>query len=274
MSAPQPSFCRFLLVSQARALLSAFCFFACLLLSYPVHLLLPSLARYDALFILLLPLSVLVHRYQIPPFQSHAHPHEGLWVQLTFHVLGYAFELFKVNYTHSWSYPEAGLSKCFGVPLYAGFMYGAVGAYISASFQWYRVRVKRLSRSLLGGWIGLCYLSFFLRPFIHFDLRYISLLGLSITLFYTPLVGFTTRPFRLRALYPLLFLGVFVYLAENIATFGGAWVYRHQASGWMPVKLNIITSWMCLAAVPFGMSLLIRAGYQKRRESGVNGVVS
>lgn len=50
------------------------------------------------------------------------------------HVLGLAFELVKVR-VGSWSYPESGLTKIAGVPLYGGFMYAAVGSYVCRSWR-------------------------------------------------------------------------------------------------------------------------------------------
>lgn len=42
-----------------------------------------------------------------------------------FHLIGLALEIFKVH-MGSWSYPEEGYVKIFGVPLYSGFMYASV----------------------------------------------------------------------------------------------------------------------------------------------------
>lgn len=50
------------------------------------------------------------------------------------HVLGFAFELVKVH-VGSWTYPEPGLAKIAGVPLYGGFMYAAVGSYVCRAWR-------------------------------------------------------------------------------------------------------------------------------------------
>ncbi len=48
-----------------------------------------------------------------------------------FHLIGFALELFKTSSSiQSWSYPDFAYSKIYGVPLFTGFMYAAVGSYI------------------------------------------------------------------------------------------------------------------------------------------------
>src|SRR5689334_9442888 len=47
-----------------------------------------------------------------------------------FHALGFALEAFKTSSgIKSWSYPDFAYTKIFGVPLFSGFMYAAVGSY-------------------------------------------------------------------------------------------------------------------------------------------------
>jgi uncharacterized membrane protein YoaT (DUF817 family) len=48
-----------------------------------------------------------------------------------FHLIGFCLEVFKTSPAiGSWSYPDFGYTKLFGVPLFSGFMYAAVGSYI------------------------------------------------------------------------------------------------------------------------------------------------
>src|SRR2546423_8985766 len=48
-----------------------------------------------------------------------------------FHIIGFGLELFKTSSgVRSWSYPDFAYTKLFGVPLFSGFMYAAVGSYI------------------------------------------------------------------------------------------------------------------------------------------------
>jgi uncharacterized membrane protein YoaT (DUF817 family) len=46
-------------------------------------------------------------------------------------------------------------------------------------------------------------------------------------------------------------IGFFIWVAENIATFFGAWVYPHQARRWAIVGPNKISSWMLLVIISF-----------------------
>jgi uncharacterized membrane protein YoaT (DUF817 family) len=53
-----------------------------------------------------------------------------------FHVLGLCLEIFKTHPSvGSWSYPEESFFKIGTVPLYSGFMYAAVGSYISQAWR-------------------------------------------------------------------------------------------------------------------------------------------
>lgn len=46
-------------------------------------------------------------------------------------------------------------------------------------------------------------------------------------------------------------VGFFIWIAENIATFFGAWVYPYQAGQWAIVGPNKISSWMLLVIISF-----------------------
>jgi uncharacterized membrane protein YoaT (DUF817 family) len=53
-------------------------------------------------------------------------------------------------------------------------------------------------------------------------------------------------------------IAFFVWIAENIATFLGAWKYPHQHAGWQIVHFNIITSWFLLVVVSVVIVSIIR----------------
>src|SRR5699024_6821625 len=76
---------------------------------------LPLLPRYDWLLIIFLFMQW---------FMVHAglETRDELKVITLFHLIGLMLEIFKVH-MGSWSYPEEGYVKVFGVPLYSGFMY-------------------------------------------------------------------------------------------------------------------------------------------------------
>src|SRR5687768_7398154 len=60
-----------------------------------------------------------------------------------FHVIGFGLEVFKTSDAiRSWSYPDFAYSKVFGVPLFSGFMYAAVGSYIIQSWRLFDLRIR------------------------------------------------------------------------------------------------------------------------------------
>ena len=46
-------------------------------------------------------------------------------------------------------------------------------------------------------------------------------------------------------------IGFFVWVAENIATYYGAWQYPNPSGGWHPVSLAKISSWSSLVVFSF-----------------------
>ena len=60
-----------------------------------------------------------------------------------FHVIGFGLEVFKTSEAvGSWSYPDFAYTKLFGVPLFSGFMYAAVGSYIIQSWRLFDIRIR------------------------------------------------------------------------------------------------------------------------------------
>src|SRR5262249_44749477 len=46
-------------------------------------------------------------------------------------------------------------------------------------------------------------------------------------------------------------IGLFVWIAENVATYFGAWKYPYQHTGWTTVHTAKISSWFLLVIVSF-----------------------
>ncbi|WP_200309326.1 DUF817 domain-containing protein [Streptomyces adelaidensis] len=166
------------------------------------------------------------------------------------HVLGLAFELVKVR-VGSWTYPEPGLAKFAGVPLYGGFMYAAVGSYVCRSWRLldltltgYRARVTALLA------VGL-YVNFLSHHWLP-DLR-LLLGGLLLAVTTGTWAHYTIGERRHRMPLALSFalIGFFLWLAENIATYLGAWRYPYQLHGWEPVSVSKWVSWALLISVTF-----------------------
>ncbi|MGW1725763.1 DUF817 domain-containing protein [Streptomyces sp. NPDC002306] len=169
------------------------------------------------------------------------------------HLLGLAFELVKVR-MGSWSYPEPGLTKVAGVPLYGGFMYAAVGSYVCRSWRLmgltltgYRPRATAVLA------VGL-YVNFLSHHWLP-DLRW-ALGGLLIAVTTGTWVHFViaTRRYRMPLAVSFALIGFFLWLAENIATYLGAWTYPDQVHGWEPVSVSKWASWALLISVTFVIS--------------------
>jgi uncharacterized membrane protein YoaT (DUF817 family) len=63
------------------------------------------------------------------------------------------------------------------------------------------------------------------------------------------------RPWHTERWMPLTagfaLIGLFVWIAENIGTYAGAWRYPHQAQGWKMVHAGTASSWALLVIMSF-----------------------
>lgn len=229
---------------EARACLFPGLFLGVLLLSrvVPGH----WITRYDAIFLLTLGVQVLLLRLRIESLQ------EAL-VLLAFHGLGLGLELFKTHPSiGSWSYPEPGFFKLGTVPLYSGFMYAAVASYMCQAWRLLDLELSDYPSYRYS--VPLClaiYLNFFTHHVLP-DARWVLLVAVFL-LFRNTRVHFTaTRPRRAMPLtLAFLLIGGFVWIAENLSTYLGAWVYPNQAGHWTPVSLGKLSSWSLLVIVSF-----------------------
>lgn len=176
---------------------------------------------------------------------------DELKVICLFHLLGTTMEIFKVQ-MGSWSYPGEAYSKFLGVPLYGGFMYASVASYITQAWRRLDLRITDFPATIINIIIGsLIYLNFFTHHYIT-DIRYALLLVVAVC-YRKAFMYFTLGDFRLRI--PLLLsfglVGFFIWLAENIATYLGAWQYPNQAHAWHLVHPGKVLSWLLLFIVSF-----------------------
>ncbi len=168
-----------------------------------------------------------------------------------FHILGITMEWFKV-YHHSWSYPEEAYTKIYGVPLYSGFMYASVASFMCQAWRRFELQMTDWPKNGVAMVLAaLVYINFFTHHFIG-DYRWI-LAALTVIAFLKSKVWFTTNTLRRQMPVALSFLliGFFIWLAENVATFFGAWKYAHQHHEWKLVHLQKIGSWILMSIVSY-----------------------
>ena len=202
------------------------------------------IARYD--FLLLGCVSV-----QVLMLWTGLETRDELKVIGVFHLLGLTMELFKTQ-MGSWSYPEDALTKLGAVPLYSGFMYASVASFMCQVWRRFGLRLEGWPAGYLVVPLGAAiYLNFFTHHFTV-DLRW-ALIALTFILFVRTTVRFTTyrRDRTLPLTLVFVLIGLFVWLAENISTFLGAWMYPHQESGWQLVEPTKIVAWGLLVIVSF-----------------------
>ena len=172
-----------------------------------------------------------------------------LWVIVLFHVTGTAMELFKTD-MGSWTYAAEGALRIGGVPLFSGFMYAAVGSYMVRVYRLFDLGFTRYPRRWLTAIVAAAiYANFFTHHWI-WDLRWVLLVAVALLWARTVMYA---RVWRAVIRMPLLAafggVAVFIYLAENIATWAGAWAYPDQLDGWQPVSLTKLVSWFLLMII-------------------------
>ena len=214
----------------------------------------PLISRYDFIFLAAVGFQVymLIFRFE--------RSREFL-VIILFHILATGMELFK---THpaigSWTYPdiESAIFVLGSVPLFTGFLYSAIGSYISRAFVFLKLSFENFPAYfhlwILGAFI---YLNFFTHHFFY-DIRYF-LFAYVLIIFYRTKVHFEVyrrqrnMPFLLAALLTALF----VWIAENIGTFTRIWLYPSQLKHWHFVSFAKIGSWFLLLILSFALVSII-----------------
>lgn len=246
---------------QAMSCLFPVAIFGTLALSSIVPI--PYVHRYDAILLVLLGVQYLMYR-------SGLETRDEIKVICVFHLIGLALELYKVR-MGSWSYPEPGLTKWFGVPLYSGFMYASVASYMCQ--VWRRLRMDMtgwpgMAASMLLG--GAIYFNFFTHHFLP-DVRW-WLTALVFIVFWKTWIIYRVRATTYRMPLSLAFIivGFFIWLAENIATFLGAWTYPDQHQTWHMVGFGKISSWFLLVII--SVIIVAQLKHVKAGRSGNGGL--
>lgn len=222
-----------------------------------------ALARNDALVLAAIGIQALMLVFRLESGRE-------LWVILLFHVVGTVMEIFKTA-VGSWQYGGEGLLWIGGVPLYTGFMYAAVGSYMVRVFRLFDLRFDRYpprwATAILATAI---YVNFFAHHYLP-DARWV-LLALVVLLYLRCTMYFRNHRARGWRRMPILaaFAGVafFIWIAENIGTAAGAWIYPSQADGWELVSAAKLVSWFLLMIISV---VLVTFVYRPRGRDGAAG---
>jgi len=231
-------------VKEARACVFVVLFFAAVF-SVP-RTGLWGIPRYDALLIIALGIQAWMVWARLETIDE-------LKAITLFHLVGFALEVFKTSSgIKSWAYPDFAYTKVFGVPLFSGFMYAAVGSYIIQAWRLLDVRVIHHPPYWMAALIAiLIYANFFTHHYIGDYRWYIAACALGLYARATVLY----RPFDCDRSMPLLLsfvlIGFFIWLAENISTFFGIWKYPNQIGAWSTVHVGKWSSWSLLVIMTF-----------------------
>jgi uncharacterized membrane protein YoaT (DUF817 family) len=204
------------------------------------------LHRYDFIFIAAVAFQLFLLGFR---FET---PREAL-VIIVFHLVATVMEVFKTSDAiGSWVYPEEYLFGIGNVPLFAGFMYSAVGSYLTRVWKIFEFRYSVYpNQKLTLLLVVLIYANFFTHHYMV-DLRW-GLLSVTVLLFWRTQVYFRVhRDYRSMPLLLGWFLvALFIWLAENIATYVNIWIYPNQAQEWRLVPLAKLSSWYLLMLLSF-----------------------
>ncbi|RSZ55783.1 DUF817 domain-containing protein [Massilia atriviolacea] len=231
-------------IKEARACLFAGLFFAAVFLLPRTGLW--GIPRYDMLLVVALAI-------QGAMVWSGLETVDELKAITLFHVIGFALEVFKVSGAiQSWSYPDFAYTKLCGVPLFAGFMYAAVGSYIIQAWRLFDLRVEHHPPFWMGVAIALLiYINFFTHHYIGDYRWYVAACALGLYARSTVIL----RPLDVERRMPLLLafvlIGFFIWLAENLSTFFGIWKYPNQLGAWSMVHVGKWSSWSLLVVMTF-----------------------
>lgn len=200
------------------------------------------IARYDALVIFALTTQAVFLWKRLETWEEAR-------VIVLFHLTGTAMELFKVH-AGSWAYPEPGFLKLMGVPLFSGFMYASVGSFMARVIRIFDMRFAPYppfwAATLLAAAI---YINFFAHHFV-FDFRYI-LIAATVLMFLRTRIWFRIGRYYWMPLPVAAALSsIFLWIAENIGTLTGTWLYAGQTI-LDRVSFAKIGSWYLLLYVAF-----------------------
>ncbi|UDF30874.1 UNVERIFIED_ORG: DUF817 domain-containing protein [Roseateles sp. XES5] len=203
---------------------------------WPIH-------RYDALFVLALAIQITFLTLKMETFEEAK-------VILIYHLVGTAMEIFKVH-MGSWAYPEEAVIRLGGVPLFSGFMYASVGSYMARAIRIFDMRFTHYPPFWATALLAIAiYANFYAHHYVT-DIR-LGLFAATVLLFGRVRIYYTVeRKARWMPLVVAAFLtSIFLWIAENIGTATGVWLYPDQQT-WHMVPFTKLGSWYLLLYVSF-----------------------
>ncbi|HPD93381.1 MAG: DUF817 family protein [Rhodobacter sp.] len=207
-----------------------------------------ALARNDALFLIALGTQALFLALRLESREEVA-------ALVGFSALGMGMEWYNTAAGH-WTYPDTGLFALGDVPLFVGAMYAAVGVCVLRMIRIFEMRFVPFPP--LWPTLGLTlaiYVNFFTQH-VWIDLR-LGLMVATVLLFgrtwivFTPAAG---RRWRMPMLLSLALSALGVWLAENLGTLTGTWLYDGQETH-DPVSLGTLGSWYLFLCVALMVAL-------------------
>ncbi|MFY0635862.1 MAG: DUF817 domain-containing protein [Vannielia sp.] len=215
-----------------------------------------ALARYDFLVIFALCTQALFLWARLETWEEAK-------VIALFHLTGTAMEFFKVQ-AGSWAYPEVGMLKILGVPMFSGFMYAAIGSYIARVARIFEMRFAPYPPFWMTVVLAVAiYVNFFAHHFLP-DIR-LALFAATVLLFARTRVWFYVgeRPLWMPLPLTAFLVALMVWVAENIGTVTGTWAYPGQHWTEM-VSFSKMGSWYLLLFVAFVTVTLVMRDFLYR----------
>jgi uncharacterized membrane protein YoaT (DUF817 family) len=231
-------------IKEARACLFVGLFFAAIFLMPRAGLF--GIPRYDLLLVVAVAIQLWMVRVKLETWDE-------LKAVCLFHAVGFALEAFKVSGSiQSWTYPDFSYTKVFGVPLFSGFMYAAIGSYIVQAWRLLDMRIRHHPPYWMAAGIAiLIYVNFFTHHYIGDYRWYLAACALGLysrtTVVFRPL----DRDRRMPLMLGFVLTGFFIWMAENIGTFWGVWRYPNQLGAWSAVHISKWSSWSLLVIMTF-----------------------
>jgi uncharacterized membrane protein YoaT (DUF817 family) len=147
-------------------------------------------------------------------------------------------------------------------------MYSAVGSYIARVWRIFAFRFETYPKRIHTIIIAIAiYVNFFTHHFIM-DVRYIILVGVLLTfgrtrIYFKP----NQKYYSMNLAFGFLLVAIFIWFAENIATYTKVWIYPSQTHIWHMVGPEKILAWFLLMIISFVLvSLLHKPQVYKHHE--------